>query len=88
MDLDALLVHYFGSGDLAAVSPDALARGREALAVDFGKEQEPGRKFALWVVMEALGFAPLPAEAFPKHPELKRAAEDYLTASERLLPDD
>jgi hypothetical protein len=88
MELDALLHHYFGTADLATLSPEALERGREALTVDFGVEQEPGRKFALWVLMEALGFAPLPAEAFPKHPELKRAAEDYLDASERLLPDD
>lgn len=86
MDLDALLTHYFGTGDLEAVPWDVLARGREALAVDFGKEQEASRKFALWVLMDALGIAPLPAEAFPKHAELKRAAEDYLTASERLLP--
>jgi hypothetical protein len=88
MDLDALLHHYFGSADLESVTPEAFARGREALAVDFGREQESGRKFALWVVMDALGIAPFPAEAFPKHPELKRAAEDYLSASEKLLPDD
>ena len=88
MDLDGLMFHYFGSDDLAALSPEALAPGREALAVDFGKEQEPGRKFALWVVMDALGFAPLPADAFGKYPDLKRAAEHYLTASERMLPGD
>ena len=88
MDLDGLLHHYFGTGDLATLSPDELMRGREALAVHFGREQEPGLKFALWVLMEALGFAPLPADAFGKYPDLKRAAEDYLTASERLLPGD
>lgn len=88
MDLDALLHHYFGTEDLESVAPEDLARGREALAIDFGVEQDPGRKFALWVLMSGLGFAPLPAEAFDKHPALKRAAEDYLTASERLLPDD
>lgn len=84
MDLDALLHHYFGSGDLEDLAPDQLARGKEALGIDFGVESEPGRKFALWVLMEALGFAPFPADAFPKHPQLKRAAEDYLTASERM----
>ena len=84
MDLDALLDHYFGSAKLETVSPEALARGKEALAIDFGVEQEPGRKFALWVLLDGLGIAPLPAEAFEKHPALKRAAEDYLTASERL----
>jgi hypothetical protein len=40
------------------------------------------------VLLEAIGAAPFPAEAFPDHPQLKRAAEDYLSASERLLPDD
>lgn len=84
MDLDALLNHYFQTDDPETLSPEALERGREALTIDFAKEQEPGRKFALWALMDALGFAPFPADAFPKHPELKRAAEDYLTASERL----
>ena len=84
MDLDALLHHYFGSTGLDELTPEELARGREAIAIDFGVEQEPGRKFALWVVMDALDCAPLPAEAFDKHPQLKRAAEDYLTAAERL----
>ncbi|HYZ48147.1 MAG TPA: hypothetical protein VE567_04560 [Sphingomonas sp.] len=87
MELDALVHHYFGTADLAELSPEAAAHGREALAVDFGVEQEPGRKFALWVLMDALGIAPLPAAAFPKHPELRQAADHYLTASERLLPD-
>ena len=34
--------------------------------------------------MEALGVAPLPAEAFAKEPALKIAAEDYLAATFRL----
>lgn len=88
MDLDALIEHYFGPGDLESMPSAVLAEGRERLTIDFGKEQEPGRKFALWVLMEALGFAPLPAEAFPKNPELKRAADDYITASEQLSLDD
>ena len=88
MDLDALLAHYFGSADLASLSPAALADGRETLALDFGLEKEPGRKFALWVLLQAIGAAPFPADAFPDHPQLKRAAEDYLSASERLLRDD
>lgn len=84
MDLDALLHHYFGTTVVEMLSPEALTRGKEALAIDFGVEREPGRKFALWVVMDAIGTAPLPAEAFEKYPALKRAAEDYLTASERM----
>ena len=88
MDLDTMLTHYFGAADLTAVDPARLQEGREALALDFGLEREPGRKFALWVLLETIGAAPLPAEAFPDHPQLKRAAEDYLSTSERLLPDD
>jgi hypothetical protein len=88
MDLDALLAHYFGTADLSGLSAAQLAEGRAALELDFGLEREPGRKFALWVLLEAIGAAPFPAEAFPDHPQLKRAAEDYLSASERLLPDD
>ena len=86
MDLDALLDFYFG-GD-----PDALSlASREAadgkLAMDFGVEQEPGRKFALWALMQALGFAPFPTEAFPKHPQLRTTAEAYLTVAYRLERD-
>lgn len=88
MDLDALLHHYFGRTRIETLPPEVVTRGKEALAIDFGVEQEPGRKFALWVLMHALGTAPLPAEAFPKHPALKRAAEDWLTASERMASSD
>lgn len=84
MDLDALLDHYFGPGDPDAIDGAALAAGKEKLAVDFGVEREPGRRFALWTLMEALGSAPAPADAFPKDPALRRAAEDYLTAAWRL----
>jgi hypothetical protein len=85
MDLDTLLHHYFGRIRLETLPPETVTRGKEALAIDFGVEREPSRKFALWVLMHALDIAPLPAEAFPKHPELKRAAEDWLTASERVV---
>ena len=87
MDLDTLLLHYFGSDDPDAIDPGALALGKEKLAVDFGVERDPGRRFALWTLMDALGFAPLPAEAFEKEPALRRAAEDYLTAMWRAEKD-
>ena len=83
MDLDALLEHYFG-GDPDALSAESRAVADGKLAMDFGMEQEPGRKFALWALMDALGFAPFPAEAFPKHPRLREAADAYLTAAYRL----
>ena len=87
MDLDTLLHHYFATDDPDMVAPEALARGKEKLAVDFGIERDPGRRFALWTLMEAFGFAPLPAEAFAKEPGLRRAAEEYLSAAWRLERD-
>lgn len=84
MDLDDLLTHYFGSDDLDGLSESALALGKERLGIDFGTERDPSRRFALWSLMEGLGFAPLPADAFKKEPALKRAADDYLSAAWRL----
>lgn len=84
MELDTLLVHFFGSDDPATLSEADYDRAVERLTIAFAVEREPGRRFALWCLMEALGVAPLPAEAFPKDPKLKAAAEDYLTAAFRL----
>ncbi|HWU96032.1 MAG TPA: hypothetical protein VN029_10575 [Sphingomonas sp.] len=84
MDLDALLTHYFDTDEPEALSEAERNRGEERLRIDFGVEQEPSRKFALWVVMEGLGIAPLPAEAFDEEPALRAAAERYLDAAWKL----
>jgi hypothetical protein len=81
MDLDALLRHYFGTEDPDDLTETGLALGSERLKVDFGVEREPGRRFALWTLMEVFGIAPLPAEAFPDEPDLKAAADEYLSAA-------
>ncbi|MPT48679.1 MAG: hypothetical protein E2598_09710 [Sphingobium sp.] len=86
MDLELLLTHYFGTVDLEQVDETSLVLGQEKLALDFGTEQEPGRRFALWVLMEALGSAPVPADAFakPEEAQLRSAAEEYLTTAWRM----
>jgi hypothetical protein len=84
MDLDTLVQHYFGSDDPAALNEVEYDRAIERLRIDFGVERESGRRFALWCLMDALGVAPLPAEAFAKEPKLKAAAEDYLSAVFRM----
>lgn len=84
MDLDTLLQRYFATDDLASLDAATLARGREQLGIDFGVEREPSRRFALWVLMEALGMAPPPAEAFDKEPGLRAAADDWLRQTYRL----
>ena len=87
MDLDALLHHYFGTDDPDSLSDFALKIGLERLAVDFGTEEEAGRRFALWTLMEVFGQAPLPAEAFKDEPALRLAAEDYLSAAWKMERD-
>lgn len=87
MDLDALLLHYFGTDDPDAITDFGFTIGAERLRVDFGTEKEPGRRFALWTLMEVFGLAPTPADAFPKDPDLKRAAEEYLTEAWKLERD-
>lgn len=84
MDLDALILHFFETEDPSQLSETAFERGLERLKIGFGVEREPSRRFALWTLMDALGVAPLPAEAFAKEPALKAAAEDYLKAAFRL----
>lgn len=84
MELEALLVHVFGTDDPATLTQAEFERAIERLGIAFGIEREPGRRFALWCLMETFDAAPLPAEAFAKEPALKAAAEDYLRASFRL----
>jgi hypothetical protein len=84
MDLEALLVHFFGTEDPAALTAAEFDRATEKLRIAFGVEREPGRKFALWTLLHAFDLAPLPAEAFAKEPQLKAAAEDYLSAAFQL----
>jgi len=84
VDLDALLLHFFGTDDPGELSEADYERGLERLRIGFGVEREPGRRFALWTLMDALGVAPLPAEAFAKEPQLKIAAEEYLKTAFRL----
>lgn len=77
MDYDDQLRRYFGTADLAAIAPAALAAGIERMRVDFGLERDRGRRFALWAVMEMLGAAPDLEIAF-KDPADRDAARDFL----------
>jgi hypothetical protein len=83
MDLDELLQHYFGTAEIGALDEATIDRARERLAIDFGTEREPGRRFALWTLLHAIGAAPDPATAF-KTPAERKAAEDYAWAAERI----
>lgn len=84
MELDGLIRHFFETDDPASLTEAELALALERLKIGFGVEREPGRRFALWTLLHAFDAAPLPAEAFAKEPQLKAAAEEYLTAAFRL----
>lgn len=84
MDLDALIAHFFGTDDPGSLTETEFSLAIERLKIGFGVEREPGRRFALWTLLHAFDEAPLPAEVFAKEPQLKAAAEDYLTTAFRL----
>ena len=87
MDFDLLLLHFFGTTDLDALDPSAIEAGAERVRIAFGAEAEPGRRFALWALLHALGDAPDPAAAF-KDAGLRRAAQDYAREADRLDRED
>ena len=55
MDFDDQLQRCFGTTDMAAIRPEAMAAGIEHMRVDFGLEKDRGRRFALWAVLYMLG---------------------------------
>lgn len=58
MNLDDQVRRYFGTSDLAAVPPEALAAGIEHMKVDLGLTKDRGERFALWALLHTLGSAP------------------------------
>ena len=77
MDLDDQLRRYFGTTDLASLSPDGLAAGTERMRVEFGMTQDRGRRFALWALMHMLGVAPDLDVAFEDAAD-RDAARDFM----------
>lgn len=85
MDLDDQFRRYFGTADLDSVSPEALSAGIERMAVDFGLENDPGRRFALWAMLHLLGAAPDLDVAFAdeKDRDYARNFMDLIAAAEK-----
>jgi hypothetical protein len=77
MDFDDQLRRYFGTADIAAIAPAALAAGLERMQVDFGLEKDRSRRFALWALMHMLGTAPDLDVAF-KDPADREAARNFM----------
>lgn len=87
MDFDDQLRRYFGTDDLAAVTPAALEAGVERMAVDLGMESDRGRRFALWSLMYMLGAAPDLDVTF-KTKEDQEAARDFMDTMDRVSPEE
>jgi len=58
MEFDDQMRRFFGTDDLASVSPEAMASGIERMRVEFGLETDKGRRFAMWSLLYMLGSAP------------------------------
>ncbi|WP_126177135.1 hypothetical protein [Tsuneonella rigui] len=85
MQLDDLLVRYFGVTDLARSTPAGVEAGVEKALVDFGLEQDGGKRFALWAMLHLLGRAPDLDVAFKDESDREAARNfmDLLPASDR-----
>lgn len=82
MDFDDQLRRYFATADIARIAPGALAAGIEQMRVDFGMEQDRGRRFALWTLMHMFGAAPDLDVAFTEEAD-RSAARDFMEMMER-----
>ena len=58
MEFDDQMRRFFGTDDLASVSPESMASGIERMLVEFGLETDKGRRFAMWSLLYMLGSAP------------------------------
>ncbi|WP_033074266.1 hypothetical protein [Sphingopyxis sp. MWB1] len=86
MNFDDQLHRYFGTSDLDALHPDALAAGVEHMRVDLGLEQSRERRFALWALLYTLGEAP-DLDAVFKDPAERDVARDLMDMLDQQMPD-
>ncbi len=82
MKLEDQFLRYFGSSDLAAVTPAALEAGIEHMRVDFGLERDRDRRFGLWTLLHMLGAAPDLDIAFPAEAD-RAAARRFMEMTEQ-----
>ena len=77
MNFDDQIRRYFGTTDLAAVTPAALDAGIERMLVDLGITEDRGERFALWALLNTLGSSP-ELDAVFKNPDEREAARNFL----------
>ncbi len=77
MNFDDQLQRYFGTTDVAAISPSAFEPAIERIKVDLGLETDRGRRFALWTLLHMFGAAPDLDVAF-SDPQDREAARNFM----------
>jgi hypothetical protein len=77
MNLDDQIRRYFGTSDLASVSPAALDAGMEHMKVDLGLTKDRGERFALWALLHTLGSTPDLDVAFESEAD-RKAARNFM----------
>lgn len=82
MQFDDQLHRYFGTADLAALTPAGLAAGIEKMQVDLGLEQSRERRFALWALLHMFDAAPDLDVAFDNEDD-RNSARDFMEMMER-----
>jgi hypothetical protein len=82
MNFDDQLQRYFGTTDLASLTPATLSDGIQRMTVDLGLEKDRGRRFALWAVLHMLGSAPDLDVAFKDEGD-RNAARDFMDLIDR-----
>jgi len=88
MDFDQLLVRFFGTKDIDALGPEALAGGMTRLRLQFSLEKDEEQRFGLWCLMYMLGDAPDPDTAFADEDDREAAREFAETVDEEIDGDD
>ena len=86
MEMQDLLLRYFGTVDLAEVDPGALPAGIDRMLVDLGLERDRGRRFALWTLLYMLDSAPDLDVAF-EDPADRDAARNMMDMIAAAKPD-
>ena len=82
MNLEDQFERYFGTADMAAVTPSALAAGIERMRVDLGLEKDRDRRFALWTLLYMLGSSPDLDVAFKNEAD-REAARNFMDLADR-----
>jgi hypothetical protein len=77
MNLDDLLMRYFGAATIDNLAPGARAAGVERMLVDLGLSRDSGHRFALWSLLYMLDAAPDLDVAFPD-PADRDAARNFM----------